>query len=358
MNIKDRLLYGAGVLAVAGGAAVGGALWARKGTLSQEDIASAVARGVAQGVSVEVLGARYQVAATGTPTPTETSKPVATATPAASATPDNRVAMVQVEMAELKKQLEALRPTATATPFPMKDLVAGVKVSTTFPDKPNNTVDTAKGVFKNTIGLGTEAFAAEPGALLVGPDFESKATDKNPNGANPAGWGAMYDSRGHIRQFSPDTQHSFTYAPPAEYLLAQGGFDIFAAPRLKFTIQGIEKDRIVDLPAQPGVGYLVYLRGPYADHPQAKNAKVQLLDFEVAATLGMRLPAGNANENQAFWSEGQVKQMVRDMRTGESNCGMKGCSEVRIVYLDYNTGAFGIWKNDAAGSWSLIYKNY
>lgn len=282
----------------------------------------------------------------------------ATGTPIPS-TPGAELSALRAELAAVNTKVAELK--GHLTPFPevvMKSLVAGIKVSATFPDRPNNTVDIAKGVFKNTIGLGTEAFTAEPGALLVNSDFESKATDRNPNGANPAGWGAMYDSRGHIRQISPDTQHSFTYAPPAEYLLAQGGWDIFAAPRLRFTIQGVEKDRVVDLPAAPNVGYLVWIRGPYADHPQAKNVKVVLLDFEVAATLGMRAPAGNANENQAFWSEGQVKQMVRDMHTGESNCGMKGCSEVRVVYLDYNTGAFGIWRNDATGNWSLMHKNY
>lgn len=293
--------------------------------------------------------------------------PKATGTPVAGASNNN------AEIAELRAKLatiEARMPTATATALPMKE-AAGIKLSASFPDKPNNTVDMARGIFKNTVGQGTEAFMAEPGGLLVGPDFESKVTNKNPWGANPQGWGAMYDSKGHIRPFSPDTQHSFNEEAPSTYLASEGGWVLFSAPRLKFTMEGLEKEVIIDIPEEKGVNNLIYIRGPYRDAkvPQQDtnhNARVIMLDYLPSATLGMRLPAGDG-ENQAFWSEGQVMQMIVTSHRTDSNCGEDGCSKVRLVYFDYNTRAIGVWESKADRSVTeqnvgqtikLVQKNY
>lgn len=236
------------------------------------------------------------------------------------------------------------------------------------PDPATN-IELAAGNFKNTLGLGTRAFLAEPGGLLVGPDFGS-GSQNNPWGANPGMWDAMYKSNGHTRPFSPDTQHSFANEPNASYLASVGGWAIFSVPNLTFEVLNMR----VEVPAEVGLNNLVFIRGLYYAGPsqdQTRNAMVRLLDFVPGATLGMRHPGGYSRENTAFWSEGQFKQFVATSHLGESNCG-SGCSKVRATYLDLNTRALGVWEHQvssrpasiagavesAGAGWTLKYKNY
>ncbi len=263
---------------------------------------------------------------------------------------------------------------AGAAPSPdQKDPVqmvdrGGVK-TVGIPDSASN-VELARGSFKSSLGQGMEAFAAEPGFLWVGPDFESKSKN-NPWGDNPNGWQTMWDSKGHIRPFSPDSQHSFVTDPPASYLASEGGWAVFSAPQLSFEIAGT--DMKVEAPAEKGRNYLIVVRGLYPDGKQdsPRNTIVRLTDYQPAATLGMRHPGGSEAENSAFWSEGQAKQMVATSHRSDSNCGLEGCSRVTIVYLDLNTRAFGVWEHSAgrganlqeaianAGKgWTAKFKNY
>lgn len=133
--------------------------------------------------------------------------------------------------------------TATVTPRatekPAVPIIErdGVRISGV-PDRiDSRNVDVAKGAFKNTLGLDTEAFIAEPGGLLVGPDFGSKSA-KNPSGENPAGWDAMYDAGGSIKPFSPVSQEILRYAGPAFQNLPEGGFVFASAGQMTARVGG------------------------------------------------------------------------------------------------------------------------
>src|SRR6266581_3540739 len=70
---------------------------------------------------------------------------------------------------------ESASPSAPAEALEVRGDLIAVKGVPAHVDA--NTVDVAKGIFKNTIGNGTEGWLAEPGKLLVGPDFPQTTID-------------------------------------------------------------------------------------------------------------------------------------------------------------------------------------
>jgi hypothetical protein len=383
-NVKETLLR------IAGGSALVGSVGVAAYTYGENNM---LKQGVLSG-DARVLASQAQTAPTATeaprPAPTATATvvnaeatkaaaPLAVATPtpltaeALKASVDAAVATKTApwatEVADLKKQLEALKPTATPD-AQMREIAPSVRLGAGWLDKPNNTVDVVRADrgFKNAIGLGTDAFLSEPGGLLVGPDYESKATDKNPMGANPQGWGAMYNGKGHIVPFSPDTQQAQVSKGSENVLLvSEGGWGHISAPYVTFDLEGIPDSR-VELKPEKGLNYFVFVRGFYGDSQQdtPRNIRLMYRDFMTGATLQERLPGGK-DENTAFWSEGQFRQKVVTSHSEKSNCGDGGCSRLRVLYIDPNTRAWALLEQTAprnlsqetAGQgWKVIAKNY
>lgn len=232
-----------------------------------------------------------------------------------------------------------------ATPSPTTELLDGERSGgprlSGFPENVDRSVvDVAKGDFKSTIGA-FRAFAAEPGGLLVGPDFGSKS-DQNPYGDNPQGWDAMYESEGHINAISPVNMEVLHYEGPFAQNLPEGGFAIFSMGQgvLEF---GNDNQYRMELPHQDGNTYLVVIRGFYGDNAQNtdRNNTVSVTEYVPGHALAAMLEAGDET-NTAFWSEGQAEQWLETIHSGGTNTGDGGSSKATIVYADVNTGAYDI----------------
>lgn len=230
-----------------------------------------------------------------------------------------------------------------------------------------STVDVARKArgFENTVGLGTEAFMAEPGGLLVGPDFGSKSR-KNPWGENPQGWDAMYKSKGHIQPFSSVTQEVLRWDCPAFLKVPEGGFAKLSAGRLDITVNGIEDGikRFV-LPQIENNNYFFIVRGFYGDNKQNTDRNRTLtVDGYAPGSAEYEMYQAGFDTNTAFISEGQILQQAATSHSGGTNLGDGGASKLTVVYYDLNSEAFGVWqqtlgrKGNPANNWEVLYTNW
>lgn len=245
------------------------------------------------------------------------------------------------------------------------------------PSRASN-VDVARGQFRNTVGLGTEAFAADPGGLGVGPDFESRFSG-NPWGDNPAGWRSMWESGGAIFPWLDEYLHLARECPPKFQNLPEGGFVWLTGVQMTVDVgkqdgrsrwqpEGIK----IELPEQQSHDniYFFMIRGLYGDNAQNtdKNRTLLVTDYVPGHTL-LKMYPSRRDTNTAFISEGQVLQDLAVAHSTGTNCGDGGCSKVTVVYLDVNTGAAGVWEhtatrdqaknfNNMRSGWSLKYSNY
>jgi hypothetical protein len=219
-------------------------------------------------------------------------------------------------------------------------------------------VDVAKGVFKNTIGQGTQAFLAEPGGLLVGPDFDYTGKN-NPFGVNKKGWDAMYKSDGNIQTINPVTQEVMHNADFTG-MIPEGGWMIVSTATTHVKMGDVE----FTLPEITDNNYLLYVRGLYGDMKQNtdRNTDAVFTNYHPGHALYMMLEAADKS-NVGFLSEGQFKQMAETSHTGGTNLGDGGASRLTVVYVDLNTKAAGVWtqtagRNQDTSKVQLVYKNY
>lgn len=274
---------------------------------------------------------------------------------------------------EAIKKMEASKLSEKNPEIPMTDLASGV-LGHNIPDKVNpNVVDVAKGIFKNVTGVASHIFA-DPGGLLVGPDFGSTSA-KNPFGRNPAGWDAMYDSGGSIRPFSPVSQEVIRWEGGARQNLPEGGFVFFSAGQMVVEIPKDNDTSVVfRMPYKEGNNYLFAARGLYPDGKQDtdRNRTVSVTGYK-AGHIELSMYESRYQTNLGFLSEGQMIQKVATSNTTNTNCGAEGCSTVTLLGYDHNTGAVDIWemshsreakiedaiKHAAQGkNWTLKYSNW
>lgn len=227
----------------------------------------------------------------------------------------------------------------------------------------DSTVDTAKGQFVNKIDQGSEAFAAEPGGLLVGPDFGSMSSE-NPNGNNPAGWNAMYRSEGSIQPFSSVTQEVIRWPNEAYQNVPEGGFMMGTWGQAKVTIDNVS----IDMPAKPNNTYIFIARGANGDNLQNtdKNKTAKITKY-VPGHAEVKMYQARQKTNTAFISEGQFAQIVRDAHSGGTNNGDGGSSKVTVVYYDVNSKAYLVIEQEAGRlenidayyrNWKKVFSNF
>lgn len=236
----------------------------------------------------------------------------------------------------------------------------GVRISGVPTRIDSGTVDIAKGQFRNTLGLGTEGFIAEPGGLLVGPDFDSKSA-KNPFGENPAGWDAMYDSGGSIKPFSSVSQEVLRFAGPAFQNLPEGGFVLASAGQMTARVG----EATFDFRPEPGKNYFFVVRGRYADGQQDSdlNKTMEFTNYKPGHAL-VNMYESRDRTNTAFISEGQFLQMAQTSHSSGTNCGAEGCSRLKVVFFDVNTKALTVIEQtqgrfgDSRQGWNLVFRNW
>lgn len=278
-------------------------------------------------------------------------------TPQPTPSPDARVgqalqqaAEAQAKVAELKTQLETLLKVR-AVPEVQLTQKGDIRVYGV-PDRPNNTVDTAKGPFRNTLGMGTEGFLAEPGGLLVGPDFESRFNN-NPWGNNPRGWAAMWESKGHIKPFSAVSQEVLRADAVHDQNLPEGGFTTASLGQGVVDVVDGAGNVIArfDLPhLGADHNYKLLVRGRYPEAQLRQNTQRNLnLRFYPQSMVANGFVPGHTevemyeagdDTNTGFISEGQFLQQAQTSAKGATNCGAGGCSRTTAVLFDVNTGAF------------------
>lgn len=238
------------------------------------------------------------------------------------------------------------------------------------PEKADNIL-LATGEFKNTVRAGTEAFFAEPGALLVGPDFESKFNG-NPYGDNPNGWKHLWESKGHINAYDAEYHEIASTCPPFIRVVPTNGFAQIIGNQFSVELYRTDdKGNLVSegkafsfLETHPGINIFT-MRGLFADakvQNQDRNRLAVVRNY-VPGTIEYKMYPPGRRENSAFISEGQLLQVVKDAHDGRTNCGT-GCSEVFVTSVDLNTGGWhfsqhtaGQEQNPRAG-WNLRFKNF
>lgn len=215
----------------------------------------------------------------------------------------------------------------------------------------SSNLDIAKGVFSNETGLGTESFIAEPGTLLVGPDYlfdEEGITlgeiDQKLN-----------EAEGHVEYFSPVNQEVFENLAPSFSNLPEGGYMFASGAQMNVEFNGIT----VNLPAQEGHNYFLIVRGLHADGKQDSdlNNTAEFNNYVPGHIEVERYPAGNAGHTGGFISEGQFYQKVEASHAGQTNCGAEGCSQLTSVFVDANTGAYTMLQETNGSAWEQLATN-
>lgn len=190
--------------------------------------------------------------------------------------------------------------------------------------------------FVNTVGLGSEMMLAEPGVLLVGPDFDP---------------GLVEVSDGHIEWISPITQFTLNNPGSTDANAAEGAFLWFTGARVHASVRGIE----VSLEAKEGHNWFLLVRGLFADSKQDsdRNSTVTFTQYVPGHAQVMLYPPG------AYVSEGNFLQVTELSHTSGRNCGKEGCSELTVLFLDLNTGAYAvIYQPQLGADWQEVAGNW
>lgn len=201
-----------------------------------------------------------------------------------------------------------------------------------------NGKDNYGNTFTNTTGIGTQMMFAEPGTLLVGPDFDANI---------------VKNSGGHIEYISPITQQMLgtdTFATNT----AEGAFTWATGAKMtievgNFTIKVESKDKACTN------NWFVVIRGLFADGKQNsdRNTTTHFSNYVAGHTQVMWYPAG------AYISEGNFKQVAELSHTDGRNCGHEGTSGLSVLMLDLNTGAYDvIYQANTGQPWQFVASNW
>lgn len=205
----------------------------------------------------------------------------------------------------------------------------------------SSTLGFAQGEFSNVTGFGTQAWIADPGKLLVGPDYPQEMIDS---------------SGGAIERFSPANQYVCQTAPDCFVNLNEGGFNVYSGNGMR--INNLPNGETITLKSDPATNWLVVIRGRNSDSTVDTdfNTQVRLTNYVPGHILFSRYPGNPAG---GYVSEGQFLQMAADSHSDDTNCGANGCSKLFVAFYDVNTQAFLVMMQDGMnGTWSVVYSNF
>lgn len=201
----------------------------------------------------------------------------------------------------------------------------------------SKTVLVTTGMFKNTIGLGTESWLAEPGTFLAGPEYPQSKIDA---------------SAGSVERISPITQKLIDH--DGEFFhLNEDRFDLcsFGGATLEFNGAQAQFDY------QDGHNYILVIRGLFPDGKQDTDRNHSILFNKV---IGSHAQCMSYPQNKGgFLSEGNFLQVVELSHKNASNCGAEGCSKLTVIFVDVNTGALTvITQANLNQPWKLEVSNW
>jgi len=195
----------------------------------------------------------------------------------------------------------------------------------------------ADGIFKNSIGLGSQSWLAEPGTLLVGPDFDKQLVEA---------------AGGAVEYISPINQELIDQSGEFFHLNEDRiDFCSFGSAELEFN--GV----VVSLEYEEGHSWFLVVRGLFPDGNQDTDRNHTILFSEVVGSHAqcMSYP-GNGG---GFISEGNFLQVAKLSHGDAGNCGAEGCSGLTVVFVDLNTGAYSIIHQDNTElPWEWVASNW
>ncbi len=202
-------------------------------------------------------------------------------------------------------------------------------------------VPTAEGTFVNTLGFGTGICLAEPGTLLVGPDFNSTI---------------IANSEGTIEYFNPLNQFPLTRVDDngnpqtEEFSLAEGRFQVFTGGHANFSV-GENID--VSLANGLGHGWVVIVCAPGSDSTMDIDPEKPLLvdGYEAGNAQVMSYPTG------LYVSEGAMVQTAENVHAN-GNCGAQGCTRVSIMVIDLKSGGWTVLRQTDNQPWFSAGTNF
>ena len=232
------------------------------------------------------------------------------------------------------------------TPFEAKDGVPSFSISG-FPEKVDqknvlfaNGSDAFGNTFMNTIKAGSEMMIAEPGTLLVGPDFDPKK---------------VVEAKGHTEYISPVNQVLLASKEPMYIPLPEGQFVWATAGKMTAKVG----DFTVQLDGEKGHNWFLIVRGLFADGKQDvdKNSTIEFTGYVPGHAQAMVYPAG------AYVSEGNFLQVAEKSHSNGRNCGQEGCSRLSVFMFDVNTGAYDVIhqtenQGQINASWKQVANNW
>lgn len=302
-------------------------------------------------------------AATGGPGPSESPSALPSASPSAGAR-------------ALETPQPGLCPTVTELVTQPDFSLSNVAFKGAPINVDSKNIDLPRGQFgsKATIN-GLELLFAEPGGLLVGPDFVSKDTG-NPNGPdNLLGAVKVWTSDGHIQFFDAETHAILRGCPPEHQLLPTNGLAMVIGN--KFNVEVMKSDEKGNLVPDDGKVFVFKqldqkngginffaIKGLFADSStqgQDRNRILRITGY-VPGTVEVKMYKAGKN-NTPWISERSLFQMARDAHSGQENCGT-GCGDLFVTQFEMNSKAFSVVKQtadkgaDFSQGWNLVYRNY
>lgn len=216
------------------------------------------------------------------------------------------------------------------------------------------TVDTAKGGFTNSLGLGSEGFIAEPGVMMIDyPVCSAPQVDvDNFTDTVLSFWAKkVKEANGAIgctdtsNQALFTTRESFINLPEGGWVVATVNGTSFEIGDATFTIDG-----------RPAHNAILIVRGQYGDQQMDtdRNQTIRFFDYTPGHGMATRYPLGG------FVSENHFLQLAASSASSNTtNCGDGGCSTLTAVMYDVNTGALTVlYRPSPTAPFEEVYRNW
>ena len=188
--------------------------------------------------------------------------------------------------------------------------------------------------FSNEIGFGTEMMFAEPGMLLVGPEFPQELIDA---------------SGGAIARVDPSNRFPMDNEDSTRLGCGEGRIVQISGNVMSLEVEDVR----IELGGAPGINWHAFVRCRFSDGEQDTDAGGEIIatDYIPNRNLVSIYPVG------AFLSLDALGQML-DIATGEYSCGSEGCGWQYFFYYDTNTEAYVVARVSVETGWESLDSNW
>lgn len=188
--------------------------------------------------------------------------------------------------------------------------------------------------FTNETRYGTEMIFAEPGMLLVGPEFPQELIDA---------------SGGAIARVDPSNRFPMDNEDSTRLGCGEGRIVQISGNVMTLQIEDVR----IELGGAPGINWHAFIRCRFSDGEQDTDAGGEIIatDYIPNRNLVSIYPVG------AFLSLDALGQML-DIATGEFSCGSEGCGWQYFFMYDTNTQAYAVARYSVDTGWESLDSNW